>query len=91
VRRFVAYVGVAVSATLMLVAGCGSGTPDGRRSPTPATAAAPQPEPFRCPEQGVVVAAGASDAAMGLRVQSIEIVNCGTVPFTVNGYPGLSV
>jgi hypothetical protein len=92
VRRFVAHVGVTVSATMMLVTGCASGRePDGRRSPTPATGAAPQPEPFRCPEQGVVIEAGASDAAMGLRVQSIEIVNCGTVPFTVNGYPGLSV
>lgn len=30
-----------------------------------------------------------ADAAMGLRVLTIEMVNCGTEPYTVNGYPGL--
>lgn len=34
---------------------------------------------------------GASDAAMGLRVLSLELLNCGTRPYTVNGYPFLRV
>jgi hypothetical protein len=30
-----------------------------------------------------------SDAAMGLRVLTIELTNCGTTPITVHGYPAL--
>jgi predicted small secreted protein len=96
VRRFA---GLSVLATTMvlvtaLVSGCatarGAG-PDGQRSPTPQTAANPAPEPVRCPDQGVMVSTGSGDAASGLRVLSIELVNCGTVPFVLNGYPALSV
>jgi hypothetical protein len=45
--------------------------------------------PQGCPSSGVLVRPGTSDAAMGLRVMGIELVNCGTVPYTVNGYPGV--
>jgi hypothetical protein len=34
---------------------------------------------------------GEVDAAMGLRAVSIEMVNCGTRPYSVNGYPTLRV
>lgn len=49
------------------------------------------PAVAECPAPGVAIAATTSDAAMGLRVQMIEMVNCGDQPFTVNGYPSLRV
>jgi uncharacterized protein DUF4232 len=30
-----------------------------------------------------------TEAAMGLRVLTVEMVNCGTTPYVVNGYPAL--
>ncbi|WP_327090595.1 DUF4232 domain-containing protein [Nonomuraea sp. NBC_01738] len=33
--------------------------------------------------------AGEANAAMGLRVQTIILVNCGRKPLTLTGYPGL--
>jgi hypothetical protein len=58
------------------------------------TPAAAQPtaspsESGGCPSSGVLVRTGPVDAAMGLRAMRIELVNCGTVPVTVNGYPGV--
>jgi hypothetical protein len=47
--------------------------------------------PGECPPSGVVVRAGAVDAAMGLRAMRLELVNCGTVDYTVNGYPDVRV
>lgn len=47
--------------------------------------------PGECPSSGVLVRAGAVDAALGLRAMRVELVNCGTVPYTVNGYPGVRV
>jgi hypothetical protein len=47
--------------------------------------------PAACPPSGVLVQAGAVDAAMGLRAMGIELVNCGSVPFSVNGYPQVRV
>ncbi|XVV01134.1 DUF4232 domain-containing protein [Actinosynnema sp. CA-248983] len=40
-----------------------------------------------CPESGVEVSALESEAASGLRVLSLKVVNCGTEPYTVTGYP----
>ena len=34
---------------------------------------------------------GDGDAAMGLRVTTLEMVNCGSRPVTVNGYPAVRV
>jgi hypothetical protein len=45
--------------------------------------------PGGCPPSGLLVRTGEVDAAMGLRVMSVFLVNCGTVPYTVNGYPEL--
>ncbi len=88
---FLRLVGLSVLVTALL-GGCATGrAPDGQRSASPETVAKPAPEPTVCPEQGVVVQTGSSDAAMGLRVQDVELVNCGRSPFTVNGYPALSV
>ncbi|THA38277.1 DUF4232 domain-containing protein [Streptomyces sp. A1547] len=40
-----------------------------------------------CPEGGVRLLEGAGDAAMGLRVADIQLVNCGTQPYVLEGYP----
>ncbi len=34
---------------------------------------------------------GGGDAAMGLRVADIQLVNCGTQPYVLDGYPQLTV
>jgi hypothetical protein len=57
---------------------------DGVPSPT----ATPTPS---CPDSGVLIMPGEVEAAMGLRVMQIEMVNCGTTPYTVHGYPGVRV
>ena len=54
--------------------------------PTPSMAA-----PGVCPPSGVLVRRGEVDAAMGVRAAGIELVNCGSVPVTVNGYPDVRV
>ncbi|MFD8479452.1 DUF4232 domain-containing protein [Kitasatospora sp. NPDC059673] len=40
-----------------------------------------------CPASGVRLYADQGDSAMGLRVMGLHLVNCGTSPVTVNGYP----
>ncbi len=34
---------------------------------------------------------GATDAALGLRFQAVDLVNCGTEPYDLNGYPAVTV
>jgi hypothetical protein len=67
----------------------GNGEPSGEPSSQPSG----QPSGLSggCPPSGVLVRTGEVDAAMGLRAMGIELVNCGSVPFTVNGYPGVRV
>lgn len=61
-------------------------------SPDPVTAhSTAAGEPGGCPPSGMLVQTGPTDAAMGLRAMGIELVNCGSVPFTVNGYPAIRV
>lgn len=76
---------------LLTLAGCAGGrsgsAPDSpvalpRPSETTASAGG-------CTSDGVRFALGGADAAMGVRVLGIEIVNCGAGPLTVNGYPRL--
>ncbi|MEV8536509.1 DUF4232 domain-containing protein [Streptomyces sp. NPDC051211] len=50
--------------------------------------APPGPE---CPEGGVRLSEGTGDSAMGLRVESVRLVNCGTEPYVLDGYPDLRV
>jgi hypothetical protein len=86
--------GLLLGAALALVAACAApGTNPGSMAPphpglpdptATGTAAA-------CPEPGVLIREGGSDAAMGLRVLSIELVNCGASPYAVNGYPTIRV
>jgi hypothetical protein len=44
-----------------------------------------------CPASGVLVRGGGVDAAMGLRASGVELLNCGTRPYTVHGYPAVQV
>jgi hypothetical protein len=44
-----------------------------------------------CPKSGVRLYADQGDAAMGLRVVGLHLVNCGTEPYRVNGYPKLEI
>ncbi|GGT34990.1 hypothetical protein GCM10010271_43750 [Streptomyces kurssanovii] len=45
------------------------------------------PTPATCPRSGVVVTTGVVDTAMGRRATVVELTNCGTRPYDVNGYP----
>ncbi|MFD3824911.1 DUF4232 domain-containing protein [Streptomyces sp. NPDC058625] len=48
-------------------------------------------EPGSCPASGIRVSADEGDAAMGLRVVSLRLDNCGTRTYTVEGYPLLEL
>ncbi|MFF8291425.1 DUF4232 domain-containing protein [Streptomyces sp. NPDC016309] len=97
---------VLVVAVAALAAGCDDGTGDAplperiTARPDPGTAA---PVPPRgapdgpgapdadCPASGVRVGTGMTEAASGLRAMGLLLVNCGTRPFEVSGYPALDV
>ncbi|MEU6078232.1 DUF4232 domain-containing protein [Micromonospora sp. NPDC047074] len=42
-----------------------------------------------CPESGVRITSRGTEAAMGLRALGLELVNCGTRPYPLSGYPVL--
>ncbi|MEV6953259.1 DUF4232 domain-containing protein [Streptomyces sp. NPDC051183] len=44
-----------------------------------------------CPEGGVRAFEGTGDAAMGLRVAQIQLVNCGAQPYVLEGHPDIRV
>jgi hypothetical protein len=44
-----------------------------------------------CPASGVHIHTDKGDAAMGLRVLGLFVVNCGTRPYELNGYPELEL
>ncbi|MFC8363565.1 DUF4232 domain-containing protein [Streptomyces griseorubiginosus] len=44
-----------------------------------------------CPKSGVHVYADEGDAAMGLRVVGLHLVNCGTLPYRLDGCPKLEL
>ncbi|TXS40695.1 DUF4232 domain-containing protein [Streptomyces sp. uw30] len=44
-----------------------------------------------CPASGVRLYADEGDAAMGLRVVGLHLVNCGSEPYRVDGYPKLEL
>lgn len=48
-------------------------------------------EPGTCPASGIRVSADEGNAAMGLRVVSLRLDNCGTRAYTVEGYPLLEL
>ncbi|WP_404960119.1 DUF4232 domain-containing protein [Streptomyces sp. 147326] len=53
---------------------------------------APEARPDeKCPEGGVRLVETGGDAAMGLRVEGFQLVNCGTEPYVLEGYPEVSL
>lgn len=77
---------------LALLTGCGVRplTPASGSTYTPFSLLAPSgpalPE-LVCSPEGVGFSVASTEAAMGLRVLTLEMVNCGTEPLVVNGYP----
>ncbi|MGN9909674.1 DUF4232 domain-containing protein [Phytohabitans sp. LJ34] len=55
----------------------------------PPSAPPPSPTPAACPESGLSVRQGEQEAAMGLRVLQIVVVNCGAATRTVRGHPAV--
>lgn len=44
-----------------------------------------------CPKSGLHVYADQGDAAMGLRAVGLHLVNCGSTPYELNGYPEIEL
>lgn len=66
--------------------------PPGRADPLPSvTTAPPTPAPAGCPESGLAVQPGGLEAAMGLRLLQLVVVNCGAAPRAVHGHPVVRV
>lgn len=95
-RVFVGVVGVA----LLVSGGCGvrvvatGAEASGVAATVPATATVATTTstrltmpPAECSAEGVRFAVVGGDSAMGLRELAFELVNCGTAPVTVAGYP----
>lgn len=61
---------------------------------TPEEARVPEPTggtPAACPPSGVRMVPGLVEAATGLRAMGVTLTNCGTKPYTLNGYPAIQV
>ena len=82
----------AVAATLVA---CGAGDPPVTTTPAPVRTVSPpatsDAAQASCPPDGMLITAGATDAATGLRFQAVDLVNCGTAPYDLNGYPAVTV
>ncbi|MFD9865998.1 DUF4232 domain-containing protein [Streptomyces niveus] len=70
--------------------------------PPPSSVAPPSPlsqpssppaeaTPAGCPPSGLDVVIGGEDAAMGHRVVTLKLWNCGSKPYRVKGHPGLEL
>ncbi|TDB79097.1 DUF4232 domain-containing protein, partial [Micromonospora sp. KC721] len=75
------------------MAGCTTGTepattPAGPYPTTGSPTASTRPSrPDGCPPGGVQIAELGVSAAMGLRAMGIELVNCGSTPYRLKGWP----
>ncbi|MFZ3470172.1 DUF4232 domain-containing protein [Streptomyces sp. 4.24] len=91
--RVMAGVGVLVG-TAGLVAGC-EAPPAPARAPGPTVSAGVRatqvPRADACPDGGVRLSEGLVNAAMGLRVGAVELVNCGDQPYELEGYPEIEL
>ncbi|REE95845.1 uncharacterized protein DUF4232 [Thermomonospora umbrina] len=79
-----------ITAVALALAAC-SGSDPTPKAGGPTTTAAATPTVAACPEPGVMIRQGTVEAAMGLRVMGLEMVNCGDRAYTVHGYPDLRV
>ncbi|WP_160573477.1 DUF4232 domain-containing protein [Actinomadura physcomitrii] len=73
--------------------GAPSGTPSGAVSggPSPVLPIASPDPSTACSAEGVSLSMHRPDAAAGLRAAWVELRNCGTRPYRLNGYPALRV
>ncbi|MEN3609582.1 DUF4232 domain-containing protein [Plantactinospora sp. ZYX-F-223] len=71
-----------------LLAACG--TPSRPPIPEPTLTADPSPTAVECPD-GFLITAGEVEPALGLRALGIELRNCGTAPYRLDGYPAVRV
>lgn len=70
----------------------GRDAPEGLRVSEPPGAAGPtEGASAACPPSGVRMVPGPVEAAMGLRAMGVTLTNCGTVLYTVKGYPAVEV
>ncbi|WP_433325696.1 DUF4232 domain-containing protein [Spirillospora sp. CA-294931] len=75
---------------VVMSAACGSEVvPAAPRASPSVSASVWAPPP--CPRSGLRVSADEADAAMGLRVMSLRIVNCGRKRLRVKGYPQVAL
>ncbi|MFD5893414.1 DUF4232 domain-containing protein [Streptomyces sp. NPDC060366] len=68
--------------------------PPSAAPPSPLSLPSPSPtevKPPGCPPSGLDVVIGGEDAAMGHRVVTVRLWNCGDEPYRVKGYPGLEL
>jgi hypothetical protein len=70
--------------------------PGSATSPSPSTDTAqprrvPPVDHPACPASGLLLRVGEVSGAMGLRALGIELVNCGTRPYAVQGYPDVRI
>jgi len=89
---------VVAAALALLAAGCGTRqAEEPRQAEERPPAAIPSldestgtdAEP--CPESGLLLRPGGSDAAMGLRALSFTLSNCGDTPQKLDGHPDLAL
>lgn len=78
----------------MLLAGCGVRPETVSAGSTytpfaPPTSSTPTLTELECTPEGVGFSVASTEAAMGLRVLTLEMVNCGEKPLVVNGYPSI--
>jgi hypothetical protein len=62
----------------------GAAAPPWASVPEPVTTSA-------CPASGVLIRSRGGDAAMGLRAHGLQLLNCGTRPYSVRGYPAVRI
>jgi hypothetical protein len=83
--RFGALAGTALLAACAPVP---TGTPSaGTDAPLPSTTTAAAPDPSACSADGIRITELGVNAAMGLRAMGLELVNCGSGPYVLEGYP----
>lgn len=58
-------------------------------SEIPVTSTTSRPYEAPCSAEGVRLSVAGTEAAMGLRVLTVELTNCGSRPYTVRGYPSV--
>jgi hypothetical protein len=81
---------VLLGACATLLTGCARPVPVATTVSPPPASGSPVASPT-CPASGVRVQPGQPDAAASMRQLQIELVNCGTVPYPLTGYPTLRV